>query len=259
MDLGIAGKTALITGASRGIGRATAFALAREGANTAIVARGTNDLEATAAALRSETGATALAIAGDVTNAADIARIGTTLETETSGADILVAICGSPRRGGFGDIDDEDLLKAFEATTLAVTRLVRAVASGMRQRGWGRIITVQARSVVEPIPALTASNATRPGVAGLMKDLAREFGGDGILVNTVVPGRIATARFQEGALQATEGDEAYYRRQTAEIPVGRLGDAEEIANVVTFLASERASYVTGAAIRVDGGLIRAHV
>lgn len=259
MDLGIKDKTALVTGASRGIGRATAFALAREGANVAIVARGSEDLEATATALRTETGSTTLAIAADVSVAADIARVAATVESDLGGADILVAICGSPRRGDFGDIGDDDLIRAFEATTLAVARLCRAVAPRMRAQGWGRIVTVQARSVVEAIPALTASNATRPGVAGLMNDLSRELGRDGVLVNTVVPGRIATERFREGAAHATEDDEAYYRRLTAEVPVGRLGEAEEIANVVAFLASERASYVTGAAIRVDGGLIRSHV
>ena len=259
MDLGITGKTALITGASRGIGRAAAFALAREGAKTMIVARGAEDLDATAAALRAETGASTVTLAADVSKKADIDRVAATVDAELGGADILVAICGSPRRGSFSDVGDDDLVRAFEATTLAVARLVRAVTPRMKERGWGRIVTVQARSVVEPIPALTASNATRPGVAGLMKDLARELGGDGILVNTIVPGRIATARFHEGAVQASENDDAYYRRQAAEIPVGRLGEAEEIANVVAFLASERASYVTGAAIRVDGGLIRAHV
>lgn len=254
MDLGIAGKTALITGASRGIGRASAFALAREGVNIVIAARGEDDLVRTAEQIRAETGVSVLPVVADVADADAITR----LVAVAGSLDILVAICGSPKRGAFDEISDADFSRAFEATTLAVVRLVRAVVPHMRESGWGRIVTVQARSVKEPIPDLTASNATRPGVAGLMKDLARDFGPDGILVNTIVPGRIMTDRFREGAEKSDGDNQDYYQKQVVELPVGRFGEPEEIADMVAFLASERASYVTGAAIRVDGGLIRSY-
>jgi 3-oxoacyl-[acyl-carrier protein] reductase len=170
--------------------------------------------------------------------------------------DILVANAGGPPRGVFDELADEQWYGAFEVSLLSVVRLIREVLPSMRQRRWGRIITIQSSSVKQPIPGLDLSNAVRPGTAGLMKTLANDLGRDNILVNTVCPGRILTDRLLGGARQAGVSADEYARQVGVDVPLGRVGTPEEFANVVVFLASERASYVTGVAIQVDGGLIR---
>jgi len=172
------------------------------------------------------------------------------------GVDVLVANAGGPPRGSFDELDDAQWYGAFEVSLLSVVRLIRAVLPDMRRRRWGRVITIQSSSVKQPIPGLDLSNAVRPGTAGLMKTLAGDLGRDNILVNTVCPGRILTDRLLGGARQAGVSPEEYAVRVGADVPLGRVGTAEEFANVVVFLASERASYVTGVALQVDGGLIR---
>jgi 3-oxoacyl-[acyl-carrier protein] reductase len=256
MNLGIKGRTALVTAASRGIGRACAELLAAEGCNVAICARGDDALQATAADIRASTGAKVFALAADLNAADDLEKLVERSATALGGVDILVAICGSPRRGSFVSLSDADLTAAFEATVLPLARLVRLVLPYMQRNKWGRVVTVQSRSVREPIPDLTASNATRPGAAGLMKSLSREYAADGILFNTIVPGRIFTERFKGGAAVSDMAVDDYYKSRLSDIPLQRFGAPADIANVVAFLASERASYVTGAAIPVDGGVIR---
>ena len=256
MDLGLRGKVALVTAGSKGMGRACALGLAAEGARVAICARGEADLAAAADEIRAKTGAGVLALPADVTRAADVERLVAATCDRLGPVDVLVANAGGPPRGTFGELDDAQWLGAFELSLLSTVRLIRAVLPGMRQRRWGRVITIQSSSVKQPIPGLLLSNAVRPGVAGLMKTLAAEAGRDGVLVNTVCPGRILTERLLSGAAAQKLSREQFLERQSADIPLGRVGTPEEFANVVVFLASDKASYVTGVALQVDGGLIR---
>jgi 3-oxoacyl-[acyl-carrier protein] reductase len=229
---------------------------AAEGARVAMCARGEAELKTAADEIRTRTGADVLAVPCDLTRASEIRGLVQRVADAFGGVDILVANAGGPPRGDFADFDDDQWTQAFELSLLSVVRLVRAVLPSMRARRWGRILTVQSSSVKQPIPGLLLSNAVRPGVAGLMKSLATEVGKDGILVNTVCPGRILTDRFISGHRQAGKPVDEYLAAAARDVPVGRIGTPEEFADVVVFLASERASYVTGATIQVDGGLIR---
>ena len=256
MDLGLKGKTALVTASSKGMGKACALGFAAEGARVVMCARTERDLAAAADDVRARTGAEVLAMAADVTRADQVKTLVTRARDAFGTVDVLVANAGGPPRGVFDDLADEQWYGAFEVSLLSVVRLIREVLPGMRQRRWGRIITIQSSSVKEPIAGLDLSNAVRPGTAGLMKTLARDLGRDNILVNTVCPGRILTDRLLSGAGPAGVPPDEYARQAGADVPLGRVGTAEEFANVVVFLASERASYVTGVALQVDGGLIR---
>lgn len=256
MDLGIQGKVALVTAASKGLGRACAMAFAAEGARVFMCARGEAALKAAADEIRARTGGQVMAQVADVTRAADIERLVARACEVFGGVDILIANAGGPPRGTFDQLNDEQWEQAFDLSLLAPVRLIRAVLPGMRQKKWGRILALQSVSVKQPIPGLLLSNAVRPGTAGLLKTLALELGRDNILVNTICPGSIMTDRFLSGAKQAGLEREDYLRLRSAEIPLGRVGTPEELANVVVFLASERASYVTGVALQVDGGAVR---
>jgi len=256
MNLGIEGRTAIITAASRGIGRATAFALAREGVNLVICARGEEELQKLAAEIRAETGVRVLAQRADVTVAADVDALLAQASATFGAVDILVVIGGSPPRGAFDEISETQLRDGFEMIVIPLFRLVLGVLPEMKKRKWGRIVTVQSRSVREPIPLLTVSNSTRPAAAGLIKSLSQEAAAEGVLFNTVLPGRILTDRFIQGAERSVLGKEEYIRAQTQELPTRRLGEAHEIADAISFLVSERASYINGVVLPVDGGLIR---
>jgi 3-oxoacyl-[acyl-carrier protein] reductase len=256
MDLGLAGKTALVTAASKGMGKASALALAAEGARVAMCARTETDLRAAAAEVQAKSGGTVLAVPADVTRAADITALVDRVNRELGGVDILVANAGGPPRGHFDEVGDDHWVKAFEISHLSVVRLIRAVLPSMRARRWGRIITIQSVSVKQPVPGLLLSNGVRPAVAGLVKTLADDLGRDNILINTLCPGRIMTDRFLGGARQAGLSTEDYIAASATDIPLRRIGTPEEFANVVVFLASERASYVTGVTLQVDGGLVR---
>jgi 3-oxoacyl-[acyl-carrier protein] reductase len=262
MDLGLRGKTALITASSNGIGKHCALALAAEGARIVLSARDPGRLAAAVAEVEAVAGAgNVFGQVADLSSAADIDALCAAAQGHFGAIDILVFIGGSPKRGGFEAVEDEDLVRAFEVTVLAAFRLARRLLPPMRERGWGRMITVQARSVREPIPDLVTSSATRPGVAGLYKYLANEAAADGVLVNTIVPGRINTDRFKQGVEKAAggtaQGARDYVRGKLADLPLGRLGEPEEVASAVCFLASERAAYISGVALAVDGGVIKA--
>jgi 3-oxoacyl-[acyl-carrier protein] reductase len=256
MDLGLAGKVALVTAASKGMGKACAMGLAAEGAKIVMCARTESDLKTAAEDVRARTKAEVLAMPADVTKKDDVAALVDRAMKSFGGVDILVANAGGPPRGYFEDMTDEQWQGAFDMSLLSVVRLVRGVLPSMKARRWGRILTIQSVSVKQPLPELLLSNAVRPGVAGMMKTLAGQLGKENILVNTLCPGRILTDRLMGGLKQSGLSREEYLARQGAEIPMGRVGTAEEFANVAVFLASERASYVTGVAIQVDGGLVR---
>jgi len=256
MDLGLRGKVALVTAASKGMGKACALEFAREGAKVAMCARTESDLKTAADEVRAASEADVLAMPADVTKKDDVQALTQRVSSQWGGVDILVANAGGPARGFFEEMSDEQWQQAFELSLLSVVRLVRGVLPGMQAKKWGRVLTIQSVSVKQPLPDLLLSNAVRPGTHGMIKTLALRYAKDDITFNTVCPGRILTDRLLGGARQAGLSPEEYVRQVGADVPVGRVGTPEEFANVVVFLASERASYVTGVALQVDGGLIR---
>jgi 3-oxoacyl-[acyl-carrier protein] reductase len=263
MDLGLKGKAALVVAASKGMGKACAAGLAAEGARVAMCARGAAALEAAAAEVRDKTGAEVIAVPADVSRAEDVARVVARTVEAFGGVDVLVASAGGPPPAPFEQLSDEQWKAAFEQVHLSTVRLIRAVLPHMKHRRWGRILTIQSSSVKQPVEGLMLSNGIRPGVAGLFKTLAGELARDGITVNLVLPGRIRTDRFIEHQTDRAQRAGRTLEEQIAlaatDIPAGRVGTPEEFASVVVFLASERASYVTGVAVQVDGGLIRSVV
>jgi 3-oxoacyl-[acyl-carrier protein] reductase len=247
MDLGLTGRVALVMGASRGIGRGIAAALAREGARVAIASRSPERI-----------GAAAVAIEGDVApfvaDASDpdrLAELPDEVETALGPVEILVANSGGPPFGGALDHGLDEWDRAYRSLVLAPRVLAGAVVPGMRERGWGRIVNVGSSSTREPIAGLNLSNAHRMAAVGFLKTLAREVAADGITVNTVATGRFATDRLADvgGSLEAAE------ESARNEIPAGRLGLPEEYGDLVSFLCSERAAYITGTTIPIDGGLL----
>jgi len=245
-----------VTGASKGMGKACALGLAAEGARVAMCARTEADLKAAVDEVKARTKAEVLGVAADVTKADQVRALVGRVKEAFGSPDILIANCGGPPRGFFDDFDDAAWHGAVEVSLLSTVRLVREVLPGMRAKKWGRILTIQSVSVKQPLADLMLSNAVRPGVHGMMKTLALQLAKDNILVNTLCPGRILTDRLLGGLKASGLSREEYLARQSAEIPMGRVGTAEEFANVAVFLASERASYVTGVALQVDGGLVR---
>ena len=247
MDLGLGGRTALVMGASRGIGRAIAAVLAREGCRVAIASRSQERIEEAAAAI--DPSPTPF-----VADASDLDRLATLpaeVEEALGPIDILVANTGGPPFGGALDHEQEEWEAAYRSLVLAPKVLAGAVVPGMRERGWGRIVNVGSTSTREPIPFLNLSNAHRMAAVGFLKTLAGEVAGDGITVNTVATGRFATERLAD-ASGSLEGAEEAAKGQ---IPAGRLGRPEEYGDLVAFLCSERAAYVTGTVIPIDGGLL----
>jgi 3-oxoacyl-[acyl-carrier protein] reductase len=256
MDLGLRGRVALVTGASKGMGKACALGLAAEGARVAMCARNEGDLKAAVEEVKATTKAEVMGVAADVTKIDQVRTLVGRVKETFGSPDVLIANCGGPPRGYFDDFDDAAWQGAVEVSLLSTVRLIREVLPGMRAKKWGRILTIQSVSVKQPLNDLLLSNAVRPGVHGMMKTLALQLAGDNILVNTLCPGRILTDRLLGGLKGSGLSREEYLARQTADIPMGRVGTAEEFASVAVFLASERASYVTGVAVQVDGGLVR---
>jgi 3-oxoacyl-[acyl-carrier protein] reductase len=257
VDLGLDGKVALVAASSKGLGKASALALAREGARVTICARTEADLQSAAAEIRAETGAEVLAVPADVSTADGITSVVTATAEHFGDIDVLVNNAAPPPLGSFADLTDDDWRQAFEIVNLNFVRFVREVAPYMRRKHWGRIVGIQSMSVKQPVPNIDLSNGTRPGVAGLMKAIMPDLARDGITINLVLPGSFRTDRI--AAPRSGEDAAALEQRLAAagaSIPVGRLGEPIELGNLVAFLASERASYITGAAYQVDGGSIK---
>jgi 3-oxoacyl-[acyl-carrier protein] reductase len=248
MDLEIAGRSALVTGASRGIGFAVADALVREGARVVVVARDGGPLESAAARLR-ETGE-AHAVVADLSTAAGARRAIEAATERVGSPEILVANVGGPPVGKPSALDDGAWSRGFELTLMSAVRLARAALPSMRQRGWGRIVNVTSLSVRQPVLDLTLSNALRAGVTAFARTLASEVAAEGVTVNNVAPGYTATERLEE-----LFADDYTRASLVATIPARRFGAADEIADAVAFLCSARATYITGQTLLVDGGLI----
>lgn len=251
----------MIAASSKGIGRACALGLAREGVNVSICSRNGDELNKVAEEVRAETGVEVLTVPTDLTQADQIQRWADRTIERFGGVDILITNAGGPPHGVWDNfLSDEPWEQAFELNLLSTIRMIRAVVPSMRERGGGRILNVQSSSVKAPIAGLILSNTMRPGVAGLAKTLSRELAGDNILINTVCPGAIYTDRLRSGLTANAErlgvSEEKLATERASSIPLKRFGTPEEFANVTVFLASPRASYVTGSVIAIDGGAIQ---
>lgn len=260
MDLGLKDRVALVAAASKGIGRSCAFALAREGVNLTICARGREDLDRTAGSIRTETGVDVLAVQADLTDANQIKALVKQHIDHFGRVDILVTNNGGPPPSTFSETTADMWQMGLDLSLWNVIRLCSEVVPYMQQQKDGRIVNIVSKSVKEPMDNLILSNVARTGVIGLAKSMANELGQDGIRVNNVCPGSTRTERMEKLSVTLAERmgttPQAVIAGWEQPIPLGRLGRPEEIANVVLFLASDAASFVTGASILVDGGEVR---
>jgi len=260
MDLGLKGRVAVVGGASKGLGRACALALAQEGAKVAICSRGAEQLEMTAQEIRSTTGTEVLAVPGDLSSLADIKDLVQRTVDHFGRLEIMVCNSGGPPEGRAVDTTEETWDRAIDMALKFFIRMSREAVPHLRQQGWGRIVNILASTVYQPIDNLVTSGATRLGAVAYAKSLADEVGRDNILVNNVAPGFLLTERmvhiFETRARETGEDLETLLQARAATIPLRRLGQPEELANLVAFLASEKNSYITGTTILVDGGVVR---
>jgi NAD(P)-dependent dehydrogenase (short-subunit alcohol dehydrogenase family) len=257
MDLGLDGDAALVSASSSGLGKASATALAAEGANVAINGRDPDRLEAAVADVDAAGTGEVIGLRGDLTDPAAVEGLVDRTVEAFGGLDHLVTSAGGPPSGAFLDTDDEDWYAAFDLLVMSVVRLVRAAAPHLRDDGGGTVVTVTSRSVKEAIDALVLSNSVRMGVIGLEKTLSRELAPE-VRANAVLPGTHETPRIEELVEQGVErGDYPDYEtglaERSADNPLERIGQPGEFGDVVAFLSSERSSYVNGVAVPVDGG------
>ncbi len=253
MDMRLEGSVALVTGASRGIGRSIAEALAAEGVKVALCARGAEALAAAETRLRA-TGADVLALVADVSKPEEVEAVVAAAVERWGRLDILVNNAGGPPPGTFAELSDGDWTAAFELALMSVVWAVRAAQPHLARSGCGRVINVLSTSVLQPLDGMLLSNSLRVAAAGLARTLSRELGPLAITVNSVCPGHILTGRLREvAAWRSSHGETVDPRRAVAALPLKRLGSPREVAALVTFLASPHAAYITGATIPVDGG------
>ncbi len=260
MDLGLRGKVAIVAAASKGLGFAVASELAREGAEVAICARTAADLERAAGAIGQETGRAVFWQALDVTDAGRVQKFVDAVERRHGRVDICVTNTGGPPAKKFAELSVDEWRAAVDQMLMSAVYFAREALPRMRKNRWGRFITITSVSVKQPIDGLLLSNSVRAAVTGLARTLANEYGPDGITVNNVCPGYTLTERLDELAAKVAHDAgvprEKIYERWSAQAPLGRLARPEELAAVVAFLASERAGYVNGVSLAVDGGLAR---
>jgi 3-oxoacyl-[acyl-carrier protein] reductase len=260
MDLGLKNKIAMVGGASKGLGFAVAHALAAEGAQVCIASRDRDGIGRAAQRIAGETGSNVVGVAADLSTSDAINRWHAEAVKHFGGVDLLFANTGGPPTGKVLSFDDHAWHAAFELLLMSVVRAVRLVVPSMRARGTGAILISTSSSVKEPISNLALSNVLRSGVTSLAKTLSLELAPDRIRVNTLIPGRIATDRLQQldevNATQAGIALEEQQRRSLATVPLGRYGQPEEFGRVGAFLLSDAASYINGASVQIDGGLLR---
>lgn len=257
MDLGLDGKAALVGGASKGIGKSIAIGLAKEGCRVAICARGPADLEAAAEEIRATTGGQVLPVVCDMASYDDIKKAVSEAAASFKRLDIIVNNAGGPPTGTFDALNERYWQHAIDQNMLSAVRTTREALPHLRRSGSGRVINITSVAVKQPIDGLMLSNATRLGVVGWAKTLSREVAGHGITVNNICPGNIATGRLmaliEERARRQGVSLEQAVQAEEGRIPMGVLGEPEDVANLVVFLASVKARYVTGTTIQVDGG------
>ena len=260
MDLGLRGRVAIVAAASKGLGRAVAEELAREGAQVAICSRDSGNLEKAAAYIHSSTKQEVFWRGVDVTDASAIARFVAAVEESFGRIDICVTNSGGPPSHSFAETQPEEWRTAIDQLLMSTVAFARATLPRMQKNRWGRFITITSSAVKQPVEGLLLSNSIRAAVAGLARTLANEYAAFGITVNNVCPGYTRTARTDQLAesISARSGvqREEVFAQWAREVPTGRIGTPEEFAAVVAFLASQRASYVNGTSIAVDGGLVR---
>jgi 3-oxoacyl-[acyl-carrier protein] reductase len=260
MDLGLKDRVAIVAASSEGLGKAVALGLAREGAKLALCARTGETLAATADEIRRHTGVDVMTQPVDVTAEDQVHNFVQAVLAQFGRLDVVVTNAGGPPSKPFAATTLEDWQHAVQLNFMSVLYFAREALPLMRNQKWGRFITITSVTVKQPVEGLVLSNAVRQSVVGLVKTLSNECGGDNVLVNNVCPGFTRTARLNDlsSRLAASEGVEPaeIRRRWSSQIPLGRLGTPEEFANAVVFLASERASYITGASIAVDGGFVK---
>jgi 3-oxoacyl-[acyl-carrier protein] reductase len=260
MDLGLKDKVALVAAASQGLGRAVAEELAAEGASLVLCARNPQTLAETAAAIAESSGAHVLAVPADVTDVEQIARVVQSGEDRFGRIDILVTNAGGPPAGQFDQLTREQWEQATKLTLFSAIELTRAVLPAMKERRWGRILNITSIAVKQPVENLMLSNSLRAGLTGFARTLANEVASFGVTVNNILPGYTRTERLEELAqMMATKqgiSSAEFRAKWEQEIPMRRLGEPREFAALAAFLVSERASYITGTSIQIDGGWIR---
>jgi 3-oxoacyl-[acyl-carrier protein] reductase len=258
--LGLKGRGVIVAASSEGIGRATAEAFAREGAQVAMCARTEKTLRDAAEKIRSATGAEVYSEPLDVTDATAVQRFTDTVAKQFGRIDVCVTNAGGPPAKNFLSISLEEWRKAVDMNFMSVVHFARAVIPYMQRHRWGRLVTITSVTVKQPVDALVMSNAVRAGVVGLVKSLSNEFGKDGITVNNVAPGYTATERLKElaGVRALAEGTspDTIYEQWASAAPLKRLGQPGEIADVIVWLASQNAAFITGQTVLADGGIYR---
>jgi NAD(P)-dependent dehydrogenase (short-subunit alcohol dehydrogenase family) len=252
MDLGLVGKVAIVTGGTQGIGRATALRLAAEGAKVVVCARGRDRLDAVAAEIRAAGGAVH-AVAADVALAADCERIVDEAQRAFGGVDILVNNAGTARTGAFESVTDEAWQADLDLKLFAAIRLIRLALPSMKARGGGRIVNVTNIGAKQPGARTMPTTVSRAAGLAMTKALSREYAPHGILVNTVCIGLVRAGQHEARAAREGVDAEAMYAEMGKTVPLGRVGEADEAADVILFLVSRRSSFVTGSSINIDGG------